>query len=108
VYPFDPNYHAELDTTSMCSPTDMPKYRSLLGSANWLITLGRFDIHYAVHTLAQYCVAPRQGRLQALQRVFGYLKKHPNGMMLIDTSEPPGRTQATFHKDCDWSEYFPD
>jgi hypothetical protein len=106
--PFDPNYHAELDTTSMCSPTDMTKYRSLLGSANWLITLGRFDIHYAVNTLAQYCVAPRQGHLQALQRVFGYLKKHPNGMMLIDTSEPPGRTQATFHKDCDWSEYFPD
>ena len=61
--PFHPDYHAELDTSDLCSPSDMSRYPSLLGSANWMITLGRFDINYAVNTLAQYCVAPRLGHL---------------------------------------------
>ena len=38
--PFDPNYHAELDTADLCSPSDVSRYRPLLGSANWMITLG--------------------------------------------------------------------
>lgn len=106
--PFDPNYHAELDDSPLCSSAIMSKYRSLLGSANWVITLGRFDINYAVNTLAQYCVAPRMGHFKALQRVFGYLKKHPQGMLLVDPSPPGCRNHATFHRDCNWSEYFPD
>jgi hypothetical protein len=48
-------------------------YKSLLGSANWIVTLGRFDIAYAVNTLSRYTMAPREGHLYALQRVFGYL-----------------------------------
>ena len=79
--PFHLNYHAKLDTTDLCSPSDLTRYRSLLGSANLMITLGRFDTNYAVNTLAQYyCVAPRLGHLKALQRIFGYLKQHPRGM----------------------------
>ena len=104
--PFKPDYHAELDDSALCGPADMSKYRSLLGSANWMITLGHFDINYAVNTLAQYCVAPRLGYLQALQQIFGYLKKHPRGMLIVDPSYPTCRSQAKFNRDCDWSEYF--
>ena len=106
--PHDPNYHPELDTTELCSSADQSKYRSLLGSANWMVTLGRFDISYSVNTFAQYGIAPREGHFLALQRVFGYLKQHPRAMLLIDSSDPPGRKIATFHRDCDWSEFFPD
>jgi hypothetical protein len=79
--PHDPNYHPELDTTELISAKDQSKYWSLLGSANWMVTLGRFDIHYAVNTMAQYTVVPRQGHFLALQRIFGYLKHHPLGML---------------------------
>ena len=106
--PFNPNYYAETDTSDFCSSTDMSRYRSLLGSANWVITLGRFDIQYAVSTLSQYCIAPRVGHLQALQRIFGYLKEHPRGMILVDSSPPSCRKHGKFHQDCDWSEYYPD
>ena len=73
-----------------------------------MITLGRFDINYAVYILAQYCVASRVGHLEELQRIFVHLKLHPRDMLLIDLSELFCRKQATFHCDCDWSEYFPD
>ena len=38
--PFKEDYHAELDTIPLCSPENASKYRSLIGSANWIITLG--------------------------------------------------------------------
>ena len=85
--PMNPLYHPETDTTRLCSPSEHSKHRSLIGSANWMITLGQFDINYAVNTLAQYCVAPHVGHLEELQRIFGYLKLHPRGMLLIDLSE---------------------
>jgi hypothetical protein len=50
--PFSEEYHAKLDTTNLCSPEEISKYQSLVGSANWLIMLGQFDIAYAVNTLS--------------------------------------------------------
>ena len=61
-----------------------------------------------MNTLAYYCVAPRIGHFEESQRIFGYLKIHPRGMLLIELSEPFCRKQATFHCDYDWSEYLPD
>ena len=72
--PFDENYHAELDNTDLCDAILASKYRSLIGSANWIVTLGRFDIAFATATLARYCMAPRMGHYQAAQSIFGYLK----------------------------------
>jgi hypothetical protein len=50
--PFDENYYAELDTSDLCDAETTSKFKSLIGSANWIITLGRFDIAYAVSTLS--------------------------------------------------------
>ena len=71
--PFSDSYHPELDTTNFLNPLEISKYKSLIGSGNWLITLGRFDVQYAISTLSQYAMAPRQGHYEAVQRVFGYL-----------------------------------
>jgi len=34
------------------------RYRSLIGTGNWIITLGRFDIAYAINTLSRYSSIP--------------------------------------------------
>ena len=38
--PFSESYHAELDDTPLCNAEKTSKYKSLIGSANWCITLG--------------------------------------------------------------------
>jgi len=43
-----------MDTSELLEPIEISKYKSLIGSGNWLITLGRFDIQFAISTLAQY------------------------------------------------------
>src|SRR5688500_1796662 len=85
--PIAEDYHPELDESLLLPPRQISVYKSLLGSANWIITLGRFDISYAVSSLARYTMAPREGHLSALQRVFGYLRNKPKGRILIDASQ---------------------
>ena len=35
-----------------------------MGSAQWAITLGRFDIQYATNTLARFAQQPREGHMK--------------------------------------------
>ena len=48
--PMDPNYHPEIDDSNFLVGEDVSKYRMMVGSLNWLVTLGRYDIHYTVST----------------------------------------------------------
>jgi hypothetical protein len=57
--PIGNEYYPELDDSDFCSPLEASKYRSLIGSANWIVALGRFDIAYATSTLARYSAVPR-------------------------------------------------
>ena len=41
--------HPELDNSPLANAEEHTKFRSLVGCANWSVTLGRFDIAYAVN-----------------------------------------------------------
>jgi hypothetical protein len=69
--PMTDTYHPELDDSPLLDDLHSSKYRALIGSANWIITLGRFDIAYATMALARFSMAPRHGHFKAMQKVFG-------------------------------------
>jgi hypothetical protein len=69
--PMEEQYHPELDASVLLTAKECSLYRGFIGSPNWMITLGRFDIHYAVNTLSRFSMAPRQSHLQAMIWVFG-------------------------------------
>lgn len=106
--PMDDNYHLELDDSPLCPPDRISKYKSLLGSANWIITLGRFDIMYATSALASYSNAPREGHMTALMRIFGYLRNFPKGQILVDVHGAPVREEIGITKGQNWDEMYPD
>ncbi len=64
-------YHPELDDSPLLSAMDATKYRAILGSAGWCVTLGRFDATYATNTLAIYSMAPKEGHFKQAQSIFG-------------------------------------
>ena len=82
--------------------------RSLIGSANWIITLGHYNILFATNLLARYCSAPRMGHYYAVQHTFGYLRMRPNGKILIDTGPASIREEVTPITDHNWHEMYPD
>jgi len=71
-------------------------YRALIGLANWLIMLSRFDVNYATHAMSQFAMAPCKGHLVAMKRVFGYLKKYHKRCITVDPTW------------MDWTPYKPD
>ena len=104
--PMNHLYHSEEDTTKELDAKQSSVYRGLIGSANWVVTLGRFDIAYAVNNLARYCMAPRQGHFEAALHIFGYLKGKPKGRLLID--KQPYLQENTSFIEYDWNEFYPD
>ena len=106
--PHAEDYHPELDSTELLGPEDITLYKSLIGSLNWVITLGRFDVCYATMILSRYSMAPRKGHLKAVKRVFGYLRVSPKGKILIDNGQAPIRDTALVTRGQDWNEFYPD
>ena len=51
--PLDKNDHPELDTSEILDGDMAAKYLTMVGQLQWLVTLGRFDIHAQVATMSR-------------------------------------------------------
>ena len=70
--PLDKNDHPELDTSEILEGDMAAKYLAMVGQLQWLVTLGRFDIHAQVATMSRFRAAPRQGHMDRLKRIYSY------------------------------------
>ena len=43
------------------------KYLTMVGQLQWLVTLGRFDLHAQVATMSRLRAPPRQGHMDRLK-----------------------------------------
>ena len=79
--------HPETDDSGLLNSDEHSKYRMLIGCGQWAITLGRFDVMFAVQTMARFTASPREGHFSRMLRVFGYLKRNPKYGIGINTDE---------------------
>ena len=86
--PLEKGDHPELDTSPLLDQVGIQKYQSLIGALQWTITLGRFDIATAVMTMSGFRAAPREGHLDRVRRIVGYLVKMKQGVIRVRTAEP--------------------
>jgi hypothetical protein len=105
--PMAEDLHPEADDSPLCSDVDAARFRSIIGSANWVITLGRFDISYATMALSRFNMAPRENHLKAAKRILCYLKQFHKGRILFDTSYPDHSKYVT-ESHHTWGEFYPD
>ena len=77
-----------MDDSPLLDVDDIAKYQSLIGALQWAITLGRFDIATAVMTMSSFRVAPRQGHLERVKRICGYLTKFQSAAIWVRTEVP--------------------
>ena len=86
--PLEKNDHPELDMTELLDMDGVNKYQSLIGALQWSISLGRFDVMTAVMTLSSFRVAPRQGHMDRIKRVYAYLMRFRDAVIRIRTEKP--------------------
>jgi hypothetical protein len=75
--PMSTGAHPELDNSDFLNMEGHAQYQHIIGTCQWLVVAGRFDINYAVSSLSRYAAAPRQGHLTMANKLLGYLKKYP-------------------------------
>ena len=64
------NDHVELDISEILEGNMAAKYLTMVGQLQWLVTLGRFDLHAQVATMSRFRAAPRQGHIDRLKRIY--------------------------------------
>jgi hypothetical protein len=104
--PLSTSYRPELDASALLDATRLNYYQGLIGVLRWICELGRLDILTAVSMMSRYLVSAREGHLEQVFHIFGYLKSHARSTMVFDDTEPT-YSQHRFQQ-CDWSEFYPD
>ena len=64
------------------------KYLTMVGQVQWLVTLGRFDIHAQVATMSRFRAAPRQGHMDRLERIYSYAIRTKDYAIRFRTDRP--------------------
>ena len=77
--PLDHDDHPKLNESPFCGPEDTSKFQSLIGACQWMISLCCMYIAQAIMSLSCFCHCPRQGHVDCLKRVCGYICKFPQG-----------------------------
>ena len=64
------------------------KYLTKVGQPQWLVTLGRFDLHAQVATMSRFRAAPRQGHMDSLKRIYSYAIRTKDYAIRFRTDPP--------------------
>jgi Reverse transcriptase (RNA-dependent DNA polymerase) len=100
--PLPDESHPELDDSEFLSHDGRRQYQGYIGMIQWATTIGRPDVSFAVSSLSRFSAAPRQGHLDLVLHILGYLKRFPHRRIRID-SRPiiwyTPRPDPTFHED---------
>ena len=73
--PVEENDHPELDPTAFLDEDGIQKYQSMIGSLQWLVSIGRWDIMTSLMSLSSFRAQPRIGHLERLKRIYGYVHR---------------------------------
>ena len=86
--PLDKNDHPELDISEMLEGDMAAKYLTMVGQLQWLVTLGRFDIHAQVATMSRFLAAHTQGHMDRLKKIYSYAIRTKDYAITFRTDQP--------------------
>jgi hypothetical protein len=106
VTPFACNYSPWLETTEELKADGVQFYQELIGVLRWSVEIGRVDILLETSLLSSYLAMPREGHLEQVLHIFGYLKTHAKRKLGFDPRHPV-IDENRFRK-CDWTDFYRD
>jgi hypothetical protein len=85
--PLTPGDHPELDSSEMLDDVGHHLFQRMVGILQWIVLIGRYDVCYVTASMSRFGSAPRQGHLDRVKRIFGYLRANPNRAIRINPSK---------------------
>ena len=97
-----------MDISKFCDPKDANWFQQLIGVLNWIVELGRVDIHNSVARLSACLAKPRVGHLKVALHMFSFLKNGEQFMLPLDPEMPEDNpTQDETTTSC-WKDFYGD
>lgn len=106
ITPLRQGYKPELDCTAELKADGLQRYQELIGSLRWAVELGRVDILLETSLMSQYLAMPREGHLEQVLHIVGYLKSHKKFRLLFDSKYPT--INEKWFKKYDWFDFYRD
>jgi hypothetical protein len=100
------NYQVEMETSAELKSNGVQAYHEMIGVLGCTVELGRVDILLEVALMSTHMAIPREGHLQQLYRIFGYMKAHPKRKIAFDSQHP--MINERMFKKCDWQDFYHD
>ena len=104
--PLATDYHPELEATPELKSDGIQTYQEYVGMLRWAVELGRVDILLETSLMSTYLAMPREGHLQQIYRIFGYLKLHPKRKIAFDPKHP--KISERMFVQHDWHDFYRD
>jgi hypothetical protein len=104
ITPMKGNYHPSDDVTAELTATGLHQYQEMIGVLRWAIEIGRLDILLEVSLLSNHLALPRQGHLEQVYHIFGYLKEGKRGRIYMDPDYPAIKEES--FAEYDWTEFY--
>ena len=101
--PFESGCSPKLDVSPVLGPEGASYYQSLIKIIRRMIEIGQRDINTKVSLSSSYSAMPRQGYLEAVLHVMGYLKLRHNSRLTFDCSYPD--VDHSNFWDCHWTDF---
>ena len=79
-------------------------YQEMIGVLQWAVKLGRVDMLLEVALMSTYMAMPREGHLQQLYHMFGYLKIHPKRKIAFNFAHL--QISKQMFKAYDWYDFY--
>ena len=97
-------YRPKLDMSPELKQHGLQRYQELIGMLHWAVELGRVDILLEMALMSTHLALPRQGHLEQLYHIFGYLKAHPTCYLFFDPQHP--KVDEWAFKEYDWYDFY--
>ena len=104
--PLSNGYRPELDVSPELKADGVQYYQELVGVLRWAVEIGRVDILLEVSMMSTHLALPRQGHLEQVLHIFGYLKSHKKLRLLFDSDHP--QISPNRFKSYDWFDFYRD
>ena len=104
--PVATTYHPSEVVTKEINSEGLQVYQDLIGILRWAVNIGRVDILLELSLLSSQLALLCVGHLQAIYRVFGYIKQVPKRKLYFDPRKPI-MPEDRFQK-FDWEYLYPD
>ena len=102
--PLNHGYRPELEATAELGPDGVHWYQELIGSLRWAAELGRVDILLEVAQMSQQLALPREGHLEQVLHIIGYLKQHKKFRIMLDSQRL--KVNENWFLSYDWEDFY--